>query len=204
MRRKGVVSRFAFPDVDQSISALHWDSRQEPVRPISTPKMRSLLLHLDNYITVLPQSRVDPFSAVMFPIIGFCRFAHTDHHEDSNIPSYPTMTVRYAGYNVVPNSSFEADQTHSGFSDGEDEWLGQQRNAKSQARLCIVIKAKVTENIGLLLVAASQAFFSLMNVSVKQLNSIDPPVPALQVRELLMITEIVSDDEKLVDVRMVR
>ncbi|TEB26480.1 DUF6-domain-containing protein [Coprinellus micaceus] len=36
------------------------------------------------------------------------------------------------------------------------------------------------ENIGLLLVAASQAFFSLMNVSVKKLNSIDPPVSALQ------------------------
>jgi hypothetical protein len=36
-------------------------------------------------------------------------------------------------------------------------------------------------NVGLLLVAGSQAFFSLMNVAVKKLNSIDPPVSALQV-----------------------
>ncbi|KAJ3544238.1 hypothetical protein NMY22_g2845 [Coprinellus aureogranulatus] len=35
-------------------------------------------------------------------------------------------------------------------------------------------------NVGLLLIAGSQAFFSLMNVSVKKLNSIDPPISALQ------------------------
>ena len=33
----------------------------------------------------------------------------------------------------------------------------------------------------MLLIAASQAFMSLMNVSVKKLNSIDPPVPAFEV-----------------------
>jgi len=37
-------------------------------------------------------------------------------------------------------------------------------------------------NTGLLLVAAAQAFLSLMNVAVKKLNSIDPPVPTLEVR----------------------
>jgi hypothetical protein len=36
-------------------------------------------------------------------------------------------------------------------------------------------------NTGLLLVAASQAFFSLMNVAVKILDSVDPPMPTLQV-----------------------
>ncbi|KAH6904971.1 DUF6-domain-containing protein [Coprinopsis sp. MPI-PUGE-AT-0042] len=41
-------------------------------------------------------------------------------------------------------------------------------------------KAVVKRNAGLLLVAASQAFFSLMNVAVKKLNTIDPPVTALQ------------------------
>ncbi|EAU83500.1 integral to membrane protein [Coprinopsis cinerea okayama7 len=41
-------------------------------------------------------------------------------------------------------------------------------------------KAKVRSNTGLLLIAASQAFFSLMNVAVKKLNTIDPPVTALQ------------------------
>ncbi|KAF6756642.1 drug/metabolite transporter superfamily [Ephemerocybe angulata] len=42
------------------------------------------------------------------------------------------------------------------------------------------MKTALEGNTGLLLVAASQAFFSLMNVSVKTLNSIDPPVSALQ------------------------
>lgn len=39
----------------------------------------------------------------------------------------------------------------------------------------------VRTNAGLLLVAASQGFFALMNVAVKKLNSLDPPVPALEV-----------------------
>lgn len=36
-------------------------------------------------------------------------------------------------------------------------------------------------NAGLLLVGSSQAFFALMNLFVKILNSLDPPMPALQV-----------------------
>lgn len=43
------------------------------------------------------------------------------------------------------------------------------------------VKGFVANNAGLLLVAASQGFFSLMNVAVKKLNSIDPPVPTLEV-----------------------
>jgi hypothetical protein len=48
-------------------------------------------------------------------------------------------------------------------------------------------KAGVKTNAGLLLVAASQAFFALMNVAVKKLNGIDPPVTALQVRLCLAL-----------------
>ncbi len=40
-------------------------------------------------------------------------------------------------------------------------------------------------NIGLMLVAASQLFFSLMNVGVKKLNSLDPPVHAVEVSRRL-------------------
>lgn len=36
-------------------------------------------------------------------------------------------------------------------------------------------------NAGLLLVAASQAFFASMNTAVKKLNNLDPPVSALEV-----------------------
>lgn len=39
----------------------------------------------------------------------------------------------------------------------------------------------VRANAGLLLVASSQAFFALMNVAVKKLNSLDTPVPTLEV-----------------------
>ncbi|OCH83712.1 hypothetical protein OBBRIDRAFT_840266, partial [Obba rivulosa] len=41
--------------------------------------------------------------------------------------------------------------------------------------------AFVVDNTGLLLIAASQAFGSLMSVAVKQLSTWDPPVPPLEV-----------------------
>ncbi|KAF8174539.1 drug/metabolite transporter superfamily, partial [Pholiota molesta] len=48
-------------------------------------------------------------------------------------------------------------------------------------------------NTGLLLIAASQAFFSLMNVAVKKLNGIDPPVSTLELIAVRMgITYICS------------
>ena len=42
-------------------------------------------------------------------------------------------------------------------------------------------KAVYTNNIGLLLVAISVAFASMMSTLVKLMNSIDPPVPMLEV-----------------------
>ena len=44
------------------------------------------------------------------------------------------------------------------------------------------LSAFFDENTGLLLVAASQFFFSAMNTCVKWLNSLDEPVPMLEVR----------------------
>jgi hypothetical protein len=49
--------------------------------------------------------------------------------------------------------------------------------------------AFVAANTGLLLVVASQAFYSLMNVAVKTLNSLDPPVPPL---ELILVRMIIT------------
>jgi hypothetical protein len=37
-------------------------------------------------------------------------------------------------------------------------------------------------NVGLSLIVGAQGFFALMNLAVKKLNSIDPPVSALEVR----------------------
>jgi len=48
-----------------------------------------------------------------------------------------------------------------------------------------LVKLGANENAGLLLVIASQVFFSLMNVSVKILDTIDPPVSTMQVCSLL-------------------
>ena len=41
----------------------------------------------------------------------------------------------------------------------------------------------VKKNTGLLLIAVAQIFFSSMNVAVKKLNSLDPPVSTMQVRQ---------------------
>ena len=47
-------------------------------------------------------------------------------------------------------------------------------------------------NTGLLLVVASQVFFSLMNVAVKMLNSIDPPVTVLEVCLIVFIPSFID------------
>ena len=52
------------------------------------------------------------------------------------------------------------------------EWWSPARSA---------VSAFVDKNSGLLLVAASQFFFSGMNLSVKLLNGLDEPVPTLEV-----------------------
>ncbi|KAG6896042.1 hypothetical protein C0992_010728 [Termitomyces sp. T32_za158] len=44
----------------------------------------------------------------------------------------------------------------------------------------LTVVATFDANAGLLLIIGSQAFFSMMNVAVKILNSIDPPVPTLE------------------------
>ena len=48
-------------------------------------------------------------------------------------------------------------------------------------RLRSQVQGIIKENTGLLLVIGSQAFLSMVNVAVKKLNVIDPPVPTLEV-----------------------
>jgi len=45
-------------------------------------------------------------------------------------------------------------------------------------------------NLGLLLIIGSQMFLSLVNVAVKKLNDIDPPISALEVRKLMRFLRI--------------
>jgi len=53
------------------------------------------------------------------------------------------------------------------------------------------------ENHGLFLVIGSQAFLSMVNIAVKQLNSIDPPVSVWEVRGL---AGYVMDSDMLMEV----
>ncbi|EKM74704.1 hypothetical protein AGABI1DRAFT_132961 [Agaricus bisporus var. burnettii JB137-S8] len=53
------------------------------------------------------------------------------------------------------------------------------------------LKSVYQRNVGLLLVVASQMFFSLMNVAVKKLNGIDPPVSALELIVVRMVITLI-------------
>ncbi|KAF9005101.1 EamA-like transporter family-domain-containing protein [Cyathus striatus] len=56
-----------------------------------------------------------------------------------------------------------------------------------------MLKQLWMKNTGVLFVIASQGFFTLMNVGVKKLNSIDPPVPSLELIAVRMgVTYIAS------------
>ncbi|KAI0667462.1 hypothetical protein C8Q78DRAFT_1053153 [Trametes maxima] len=57
---------------------------------------------------------------------------------------------------------------------------GQPKQLRGWRRAYRASREIIQSNIGMLLVAASQLFFSLMNVWVKKLNSLDPPVPAFE------------------------
>ncbi|KAF7986785.1 hypothetical protein HWV62_20396 [Athelia sp. TMB] len=59
-------------------------------------------------------------------------------------------------------------------------WRSRWRDLRTQFR------RQVDANTGLLLVAASQFFFSLMNVVVKKVNTVEPPVPTLEVPDPIL------------------
>ncbi|KAL1696767.1 hypothetical protein GGG16DRAFT_42858 [Schizophyllum commune] len=64
---------------------------------------------------------------------------------------------------------------------------GRMRMPPRLGRLVKRVRDGLAVNYGLLLVTASQLFFSLVNVSVKKLNSIDPPVPTFELIGFRMV-----------------
>ncbi|EAU89555.1 hypothetical protein CC1G_02444 [Coprinopsis cinerea okayama7 len=67
------------------------------------------------------------------------------------------------------------------FHDGQREPLLEEvGTGRTRRGFWKATKALAEDNVGLLLIAAAQIFFSLMNVTVKALNSMDPPVSALE------------------------
>ncbi len=83
------------------------------------------------------------------------------------VPNYATITVPH---HVSLTSNLVADIT-------SDEIIQEPHVQK----LTKQIQDGFKRNTGLLLITASQAFFALMNVAVKKLNSLDPPVSTMQV-----------------------
>ncbi|EPQ53268.1 DUF6-domain-containing protein [Gloeophyllum trabeum ATCC 11539] len=74
------------------------------------------------------------------------------------------------------------------FLPAEDTVVGERKRSDGKAplwrRISPAFKDFVERNTGLLMVASSQFFFALQNASVKRLNSLEDPVPTL---ELVMV-----------------
>ena len=73
-----------------------------------------------------------------------------------------------------------SDHVPSPLVSGDAEELG--KSTGSPHSSYTAAQGFVKRNTGLLLILAAQAFFSLMNVAVKKLHDIDPPVSTFQVR----------------------
>jgi len=83
--------------------------------------------------------------------------------------------------NAVPNVLNESTPLISRVlrDDPDDIVLQESWNQRAARKTREIVK----KNTGLLLIAVAQSFFSSMNVAVKILNSLDPPVSTMQVRQ---------------------
>lgn len=97
------------------------------------------------------------------------------------MPSKNIYTRSTQGY-----ATFATTHTSARSDELDDQSHGNHSGAKT---IITKVRAFVANNTGLLLVTASQAFFALMNVAVKKLNSLDPPVPAL---ELIFVRMVIT------------
>lgn len=95
----------------------------------------------------------------------------------SSRTNYSTITPAsdIANFTVPPSRAEETLQDSSSYNDASQRKKTQWRRYTTQGLDLI------HNNIGLLLVASSELFFSLMNLAVKELNTIEPPVPTLEV-----------------------
>lgn len=101
------------------------------------------------------------------------------NHEHLVLPTTPATTSGYGSFAGAPIAEYPT-RTH-GETPPPHELNG---GIKTTWVLCNVsldsVRDVYKDNVGLLLVTASQVFFAAMNVAVKKLNSIDPPVPVLE------------------------
>ena len=101
--------------------------------------------------------------------------------------AYTAITPEYAKFPTL-NSSIPADLNSSSSRLQSDEHeasslsVDEGRGISSQIHSWLASAKDVLQrNIGLLLFVTSQAFLAFMNLAVKILNTIDPPITALEV-----------------------
>ncbi|KDR72929.1 hypothetical protein GALMADRAFT_252278 [Galerina marginata CBS 339.88] len=113
--------------------------------------------------------------------------------------AYTALTPEYAEFAILhtptagpSNSSYETSTVPPRFEHaiGSDEDFEPDEGVERVSTVH-VLREKIVEffrsNTGLLLVAGAQAFLSFMNVAVKILNGIDPPVPTLELVAVRML-----------------
>ncbi|KAG9225505.1 hypothetical protein CCMSSC00406_0003008 [Pleurotus cornucopiae] len=99
------------------------------------------------------------------------------------------MTSQYA-YAALNATNLQAvNDAEASCYDEETEAGGSPSRSCCRSNILSRVKDVVQSNIGLLLIVASQAFMSFMNVSVKKLNSLDTPVPTL---ELVLVRMLIT------------
>jgi hypothetical protein len=113
-----------------------------------------------------------PHNCVSYNAIGADGRNAVDLERGLSVPSKAGKANRHSIDIAIRSSS----SSHSESTNAADD-----PTVKSESPTQGSLRAFVAKNEGLLLVAASQAFFAFMNVGVKFLNSIDPPVHALEV-----------------------
>ena len=101
------------------------------------------------------------------------------------------MTVARSTYTTSLSSSsgprLPGEASKSSILDETSPLLQPERVGSLSERWHSTASAFLDRNAGLLLIAASQFFFSASNVSVKWLNSLDEPLPMLEVRDTPII-----------------
>ena len=107
--------------------------------------------------------------------------AHSDRTTNVYGPQSPSSTGLSVSGDVLADTDeisplLGTSRAHVTRSSQSERW----HSARSS------VTAFLDKNAGLSLIATSQFFFSAMNICVKWLNSLDEPVPILEVRVILI------------------
>ncbi|KAJ3900610.1 integral membrane protein DUF6 [Lentinula edodes] len=95
---------------------------------------------------------------------------------------------------VAPDYALLPSDTHNDADDSSNDLGFDENNAEHTGKFAAFL-AQLSNlfhrNVGLLLIVTAQAFLALVNVAVKKLNTIDPPVPTFELIFIRMATTYV-------------